>query len=327
LRVCRDDTPKVNRFVRLTAPRLVERCRSRMGTTYQQPKPHRPHHCHRQRTRGRSRHATCSFRLLWHRRPSSTPDYVSVPDRCDRAGHAGRARVCDDLRGLVDVAGLIGGGALSRRGAGEHRGLLETGLPRARGHRGRSRGRCAGDATAAGDVLNRQIAALDQQIGVLVASLASQMGQLRSIPGLEATAARRTLAEIGIDMSRFGSAPRLASWAGVCPGNDESAGKRRQGRTRKGNCDLRRVLVRCAWAARKTPTYLGRTFRRLEARLGRKKAAVVVAHKILVIIYHLLAEGMCYGEQRYDHLQPRNRRTAGASGPSRPWSTWATTSP
>jgi transposase len=155
------------------------------------------------------------------------------------------------------------------------------------------------------DVLNRQIAELDQQIGVLIAPLTPQMEQLESIPGVGGTAARQILAAIGSDMGRFGSAPRLASWAGVCPGNDESAGKRRQGRTRKGNRYLRRVLVQCAWAARKTPTYLGRTFRRLEVRLGGKKAAVAVAHKILVIIYHLLAEGTFYDEQRYDHLQPQ----------------------
>jgi transposase len=67
---------------------------------------------------------------------------------------------------------------------------------------------------------------------------------------VDATAARAILAEIGTDMSRFGTAARLASWAGVCPGNDESAGKRRRGKTRKGNRYLRRVLVQCAWAAR-----------------------------------------------------------------------------
>jgi hypothetical protein len=65
------------------------------------------------------------------------------------------------------------------------------------------------------------------------------------------------------------------------------------------------VLVQCAWAARKTPTYLGRTFRRLEARLGGKKAAVAIAHKLLVIVYHLLAEGTLYDEEWYDRLQPR----------------------
>lgn len=102
---------------------------------------------------------------------------------------------------------------------------------------------------------------------------------------MQETAARAILAEIGSDMSRFGSAARLASWAGVCPGNNESAGKRRRGQTRKGNRYLRRVFIQCAWAARKAPTYLGRTCRRLEARLGGKKAAMAVAHKILVSVH------------------------------------------
>ena len=155
------------------------------------------------------------------------------------------------------------------------------------------------------DLLERQIADLDGSIGELVAPLHPQSAQLDTIPGLNETAARAILAEIGTDMSRFGSAARLSAWAGVSPGKNESAGKRRRGKSRKGNRYLRRLLNQCAWAARKTPTYLGRTFRRLEVRLGRKKAAVAVAHKILVIIYHLLAEGTCYEEARYDHLRPK----------------------
>jgi len=155
------------------------------------------------------------------------------------------------------------------------------------------------------DLLDRQVAELDQQIGECVAPLQPQIAQLDSIPGVDQTAARAILAEIGTDMPRFGSDTRLASWAGVCPGNNESAGKRRRGKSRRGNRYLRRVLVQCAWAARKTPTFLGRTFRRLEARLGGKKAAMAVAHKILVIVYHLLAEGTFYDEERYERLQPR----------------------
>jgi transposase len=95
------------------------------------------------------------------------------------------------------------------------------------------------------DRLDRQMTDLDQHIGELMAPLAPQMEQLTSIPGVEATAARAVLAEIGTEMRHFGSAARLASWAGVCPGHDESAGKRRSGRTRKGNRYLRRVLVQC----------------------------------------------------------------------------------
>ena len=155
------------------------------------------------------------------------------------------------------------------------------------------------------DVLERQIAELDDQIRVLVEPWMPQIEQLDSIPGVDATAARDILGEIGTDMSRFGSAARLASWAKISPGNNASAGKRRQGRTGKGNRYLRRILVQCAWAARKTATFLGRTFRRLEARLGGKRAAVAVGHKILVIVYHLLWQGTYYEEQRYADQRPK----------------------
>ena len=155
------------------------------------------------------------------------------------------------------------------------------------------------------ELLDRQIATLDQPIGELMMPLHAQLAQLDSIPGVDIIAARDILAEIGTDMSRFGDAARLASWAGVCPGNHESAGKRYRGKTRKGNRYLRRVLGPCAWGARKTPTFLGRTFRRLEVRIGKKKAALAIAHKILVIVYHLLATGSCYEEARYDHYHPK----------------------
>jgi transposase len=156
--------------------------------------------------------------------------------------------------------------------------------------------------------LDRQIATLDQQSGELVAPLHAQIAQLDSIPGVDSMAARDILAEIGTDMSRFGDAARLASWAGVCPGNHASAGKLYRGKTGKGNRYLRRVVVPCAWGARKTPTFLGRTFRRLEVRLGKKKAARAIAHNIRVIVYHLLALGTCYEEARYD---PQKRHLIG----------------
>jgi transposase len=108
-----------------------------------------------------------------------------------------------------------------------------------------------------------------------------------------------------MEMGRFCSTTRVSSWVGVSPGNHESAGKRRKGRTGKGNWYLRRVLAQCAWTARKTPTFIGRTFRRLETRLGRKKAAMAVAHKILVIIYHVLIDGTFYDASRYDRHDAR----------------------
>ncbi|MCP4539028.1 MAG: IS110 family transposase, partial [Chloroflexi bacterium] len=156
------------------------------------------------------------------------------------------------------------------------------------------------------DKLNDQIAKLDQRCEQLMEPMQEQADQLDSIPGVGPKAAKIIISEIGTDMSRFGSAARLSSWAGLCPGNNESAGKRKSGKTRKGNRYLRRVLTECAWAARKTDSFLGDTFARLQKRIGGKKAAVAVAHKILVIVYHLLNEGAEYDEERYN--RPRRKQ-------------------
>ena len=110
------------------------------------------------------------------------------------------------------------------------------------------------------DVLGRQIAEMDQQLQELLSEMTPQLEQLDGIPGVSEITARDIIAEIGLDMQRFGSASRLASWAGLSPGNNDSAGKRRKGRTRKGNRYLRRVLVQCAWATRKTSTFWGGRF-------------------------------------------------------------------
>jgi transposase len=98
-------------------------------------------------------------------------------------------------------------------------------------------------------------------------------------PGVDRQAARDVIGEIGLNMSRFGSDKRLCSWGKMSPGNNESAGKRHSGRPGRGNRYLRRVLVQCAWATGRTDTHLGRTLRRLEARIGGKKAAMAVGHR------------------------------------------------
>jgi transposase len=131
-------------------------------------------------------------------------------------------------------------------------------------------------------VRGRQIGDMDQQRQALLGPMASQLEPLASLPGVNAITARAMLAAMGLDRTRVGSASRRAAWAGLSPGNNASAGKRRKGRTRRGHRSLRRVLVQWAWATRKTSTCLGRTFRRLEARLGGKKAAVTVAHHRLL---------------------------------------------
>jgi len=129
-----------------------------------------------------------------------------------------------------------------------------------------------------------------------------------SVPGIGARLAETILAELGTDMSRFPSAAHAASWAGLAPGQHESAGKRRNSRIRKGNRYLKGGLIQAAWAAIKNKeTYLAALYRRLAARRGAKKAIVAVAHKILVIIYTLLTTGELYEERGAAALDERQK--------------------
>jgi transposase len=138
---------------------------------------------------------------------------------------------------------------------------------------------------------------------------ADAVERLDTIPGVGQRTAEILIAELGLDLTRFPTAGHLASWAGMCPGNHESAGKRQSGRTRKGNRALRRALVEAAQAAgRSKRTYLGAQFRRLAARRGKKKAAVAVGHTILVIVYHLLTEGTVYQELGPQYFDERDRQ-------------------
>jgi transposase len=126
---------------------------------------------------------------------------------------------------------------------------------------------------------------------------------LDSIPGVGERTAQTIIAEIGVDMGRFPSAKHLASWAGVCPGNNESAGKRKSGQTTKGSQSLRTALVEAAWAATRTKgTYLRARYQRLVKRMPKKKALVAVAHTMLVIVYHLLSRRVVYAELGSDYV-------------------------
>ena len=126
---------------------------------------------------------------------------------------------------------------------------------------------------------------------------------LTTIPGIDECLAEAILAEIGTDMSRFPGPDNLCSWTGICPGNNESAGKRHSGKTTKGNRWLRRALTQAAWAASHTKdTYLSALFRRLAARRGKKRAIIAVAHSMLVAIYYMLTRGETYQELGSDYL-------------------------
>ncbi len=133
---------------------------------------------------------------------------------------------------------------------------------------------------------------------------------LDTIPGINTAAAQAILAEIGIDMQRFPSAGHLASWAGMCPGQHESAGKRSSGKTTKGSPWLRKMLVEAAQAAAHTKnTYLSARYHRLAARRGAKKAMIALAHTLLVIIYHLLSRDAPYQDLGATYLDERERES------------------
>ena len=152
--------------------------------------------------------------------------------------------------------------------------------------------------------LEELIGRLGTRIEQVMAPFAQAAERLTTIPGVEQRTAEVVVAEIGTDMDQFPSAAHLASWAGMCPGNNESAGKRRSGRTTKGSRWLRQVLTQAAWAASHTKdTYLAAQFRRLAARRGKKRALVAVGHTLLVIIYHLLKGGGTYQELGGDFLE------------------------
>jgi transposase len=132
---------------------------------------------------------------------------------------------------------------------------------------------------------------------------------LDTIPGIAERVAETIVAEIGVEMSRFATDGHLASWAGMCPGNNESAGKRKSGKTSKGNRYLRAALVQAAWAAsHQKQTYLAAQYHRLVKRMGKKKALVAVGHSILVIVYHVLANRTSYQELGGDYFDQRHVR-------------------
>ena len=160
------------------------------------------------------------------------------------------------------------------------------------------------------DYLAGQIDRLDANIDEVIGPFVEAVRLLKTIPGVGDRTAQVIIAEIGIDMTRFPSAGHLASWAGLCPGNYESAGKSKSGRTRKGNTALRTALCEAAWVASRTRgTYLSAQYRRFRRRFGSRsetKAIFAVAHTMIVIVWHVLAENVEYNELGEDYFTGRN---------------------
>ncbi len=161
------------------------------------------------------------------------------------------------------------------------------------------------------DHMDQAIGRLSQEVARRLAPFSPLLALLRTIPGVSTRVAEVILAEIGTDMGRFPTASHLASWAGLCPGNNESAGKHFSGQTRKGSKWLRMALVEAAKAAsRSKGTYLAAQYARLKGRRGHKRATIAVAHSILVIAYYVLERGEPYSDLGADYFADRQSSEA-----------------
>jgi len=158
------------------------------------------------------------------------------------------------------------------------------------------------------DFLDQSIEQLEQEIELRLGPFQEEVSVLESLPVTLQVGAAVVIAEIGTDMSRFPSAKHLASWAGVCPGNKQSGGKRLSGKTTKGNRYLRSVLCQLAWVIARSsePSYLKEQYHRIARRRGKKRAILAVAHSLLVIIYHLLRDKQAYTDLGADYFDQKD---------------------
>ena len=153
--------------------------------------------------------------------------------------------------------------------------------------------------------LEQSIEHLDAEVARTLVPFAAQQAALDAVPGIGPVAAVAIIAEIGVDMDRFPTAEHLASWAGVCPGNKQSGGRRLSSATTKGNAWLRRILGEVAWASiHERDSVFRARYYRLKPRLGAQQALVAIMHQLLKVIYHILKTGDCYRELGPDYYQP-----------------------
>jgi transposase len=160
------------------------------------------------------------------------------------------------------------------------------------------------------DRLDGAIAEIDQRVEANLAPFRDAVELTRSAPGVRGVSAEAIVAEIGTDMSRFPTAGHILSWVGLCPRQDESAGKRRSTRLRRGNPWLKTTLIQCAWAAKnKKGSYLQAQFLHVKSRRGPQKAICAVAASLLTSIYHMLKNGVPYEDLGPDHFRNRSRKS------------------
>lgn len=158
--------------------------------------------------------------------------------------------------------------------------------------------------------LQQQLAELERELITRLAPQRPAMELLMTMPGVDTLAAAKLIVEIGTDMSAFGSADKLSMWAGICPGNHESAGKRRSGKTPKGNRFLRTLLCQIAWAAVRTTSQFKDKFQGLVIRRGTKRAIVAIGHKVLKTVFVLLQRQVPYRDSTVDYRELVVKRNA-----------------
>ncbi len=221
----------------------------------------------------------------------------------DIMGKSGRDMLAALVAGRTDVAALA---QLARGKMREKLPQLEKAL---RGQFAAHQRFLVAQQLAHIDGLDDIIERVSAEIAERVQPFEEAIEQVDTVTGIGRRTAEVLVAEVGTDLVRFPTPRHLASWAGLCPGNNESAGKRHGGKTRKGSPWLRAALVEAAKAAgRSKKTYLGAQYRRLKARRGAKRAAVAVAHSILVIVYHILTRHEPYHDLGVTYFDERDRQ-------------------
>lgn len=220
----------------------------------------------------------------------------------DIMGVSGRAMLRALIAGTTDATQLAD--LARRRLRRKHNALVEALTGRVRPHH-----QCLLDTLLRHvDFLDAEVATLDRHIEEQLRPFAAELAWLRTIPGLHHRAGESVLAEVGPTMTPFPSAAHLCSWAAVCPGLNETGGKRRSGKTRRGNRWLRAALTEAAWAAvRRKDSYAAGQYRRLAGRRGKKRALVAVSHTLLIAVYHVLHHRVPYhdlGAAHFDRLAP-----------------------
>jgi transposase len=257
------------------------------------------------------------LRDLTRHRKSLLRDRVAAVNRIHKVLESANIKIANVA---TDVMGVSGRAILNALAAGERdpetlakcaRGCLVPRIPAlAEALRGRftdHHGFLLRQMLSQVDSLNELIAACDTRIATLLTAHEDALRRLQAIPGVGRRSAEVVVSEIGLDMSRFASAAHLASWARICPGTHESAGKRRRVSTGTGNNWLRTTLLESAWAASHAKkSYLGAQYRRVAKRRGPKRGAIAVAHSILVIAYYILRDGREYQDLGPDYFDRVN---------------------